>query len=319
MSISLTCGPSGSVITGETEEELVAKVQAHARAHENTELSRDRILAEIRRRDAERLIDAAAWDAMDATATLQKLCDTSDMVIVHRMFRRECAMLPKLVAGVASGDVARARTVAGHAREVLDMLHHHHMGEDELLWPRLSARTRFHADLLARMDSQHQGLAVLLEQAATALAEWQDAPTVHMSTPLTVILNQLSTGLNEHFDEEEAAILPIVERVITAVEYREVGLRGLVSIPLTRRLIVLGYILEGATSQERNVFLAAIPRPVRIAYRLLGERQHRHETTRLRGPLQPGREHGPGSTAGDSRPVLPAKPTMTVGQFEGEI
>ena len=34
MSISLTCGPSGTVITGETEEELVANVQAHARAHD---------------------------------------------------------------------------------------------------------------------------------------------------------------------------------------------------------------------------------------------------------------------------------------------
>jgi hemerythrin-like domain-containing protein len=276
MSISLTCGPSGAVITGETEEELVANVQAHARAHENKELSRERILAELRGGDPERAIDAA-----------QKLCDTSDMVIVHRMFRRECGLLPKLVAGVAGGDVARARTVAGHAREVLDMLHHHHVGEDELLWPKLSARTWFHADLLARMDSQHQGLAVLLEHAATALDEWQDAPTVHAITPLTALLERLCTGLNEHFDEEEAAILPIVERVITPVEYQEVGRRGLVSMPLTRRLVVLGYLLEGATPQERTVFLAAIPRPVRLAYRLIGRRRHRNETARLRGPLQP--------------------------------
>ena len=287
MSISLTCGPSGTVITGETEEELVSNVQAHAREHENTELSRERILAEIRGRDPERPIDAAAWAAMNARSAAQKLCDTSDMVIVHRMFRRECALLPQLVAAVAGGDVARARTVAGHACEVLDMLHHHHVGEDELLWPRLSARTRFHTDLLARMDSQHQGLAVLLERAATAFADWQDAPSAHTSTPLTTLLEQLSTGLNEHFDEEEAEILPIVERVLTAAEYQEVGQRGLVAIPLTRRLVVLGYLLEGATPQEQTDFLAAIPRPARLAYRLIGERQHRNETTRLRGPLQP--------------------------------
>ncbi|MGH7733089.1 MAG: hemerythrin domain-containing protein [Gemmatimonadales bacterium] len=284
MSISLTCGPSGAVITGETEEELVSNVQAHARAHENTELSGERILAEIRGRDPQRPINAAAWAAMTAPTAAQKLCDTSDMVIVHRMFRRECALLPQLVAAVAGGDVARARTVAGHAREVLDMLHHHHVGEDELLWPRLSARTRFNTDLLARMDSQHQGLAVLLEHAAPAFAEWQDAPTAHTSTPLTALLEQISTGLKEHFDEEEAEILPIVERVITAAEYQEVGRRGLVSIPLARRLIVLGYLLEGTTPQERNDFLAAIPAPARLAYRLIGERQHRNETTRLRVP-----------------------------------
>ena len=287
MSISLTCGPSGAVITGETEQELVSNVQAHARAHENTELSRERILAQIRGRDPQRPIDAAAWAAMTAPSAAQKLCDTSDMVIVHRMFRRECALLPQLVAAVAGGDLARARTVAGHAREVLDMLHHHHVGEDELLWPRLSARTRFHADLLARMDSQHQGLAVLLEHAATSFTAWQNAPTAPTSTALSALLEQLSAGLNEHFDEEEAAVLPIVERVITAAEYQEVGQRGLVSIPLTRRLVVLGYLLEGATRQERSDFLSAIPAPARLAYRLIGARQHRHETTRLRSPLHP--------------------------------
>ena len=287
MSISLICGPSGAVITGGTEEELASNVQAHARAHENTELSRAPILAQIRGRYPQRPIDAAAWAAMSAPSAAQKLCDTSDMVIVHRMFRRECALLPQLVAAVAGGDLARARTVAGHAREVLDMLHHHHVGEDELLWPRLSARTRFHADLLARMDSQHQGLAVLLEQAATWFTAWQDAPTEPTGTALSALLEQLSAGLNEHFDEEEAAVLPIVERVITAAEYQEVGQRGLVSIPLTRRLVVLGYLLEGATPRERSDFLAAIPAPARLAYRLIGERQHRHETTRLRGPLHP--------------------------------
>ena len=287
MSISLTCASSGAVITGETEDELVSNVQAHARAHDNTELSRQRILAQIRGRDPQRPIDGAAWAAMTAPSAAQKLCDTSDMVIVHRMFRRECALLPQLVAAVAGGDLARARTVAGHAREVLDMLHHHHVGEDELLWPRLSARTRFHADLLARMDSQHQGLAVLLEHAATSFTAWQNAPTAPTSTALTALLEQLSAGLNEHFDEEEAAVLPIVERVITASEYQEVGQRGLVSIPLTRRLVVLGYLLEGATPQERSDFLAAVPAPARLAYRLIGARQHRHETTRLRGPLHP--------------------------------
>src|SRR6516165_237441 len=65
MSISLTCGPSRTIITGETEEELVSNVQAHAREHGNTELSRERVLAEIRGRDPEQPIDAAAWAAMN--------------------------------------------------------------------------------------------------------------------------------------------------------------------------------------------------------------------------------------------------------------
>jgi hemerythrin-like domain-containing protein len=286
MSLSLTCGPSGTVITGETEEELVSNVQAHAREHELTELSRERILAELRERDLEQPIDGAAWAAITAPTAAPKLCNTSDMVIVHRMFRRECALLPQLVGAVPVGDVARARSVAGHIREVLDMLHHHHLGEDELLWPRLATRTRLHVDLLARMDSQHHVLAVLLERVATTLPAWRDTPAAHTAAPLTALLTQISHGLNEHFDEEEAKILPIVERVITATEYREVGRRGLVSIPLTRRLIVLGYLLEDTTPRERTDFLAAVPAPARLAYLLIGVRQHRYEAMRLRGPLR---------------------------------
>jgi hemerythrin-like domain-containing protein len=284
MSLSLTCGPSGAVITGETEEELVSNVQAHARQHENTEPSRERILAELRGRDPEQPIDSTAWANTNACTAAPKLCDTSDMVIVHRMFRRECALLPQLVAGVPVGDAARARSVAGHIREVLDMLHHHHLGEDELLWPRLSSRTRFHADLLARMDSQHHALAVLLEHVATALPAWRDAPAARTGAPLTALLEQISHGLDEHFNEEEARILPIVEGVISAAEYREVGQRGLVAIPLTRRLVMLGYLLEDTTPRERADFLVAVPAAARLAYRLIGARQHRHEATRLRGP-----------------------------------
>jgi hypothetical protein len=137
------------------------------------------------------------------------------------------------------------------------------------------------------MDSQHQDLAVLLEQIAAAFTAWQKAPIVPSSTALTALLEQLSAGLNEHFDEEESVVLPIVERVITAAEYQELGRRGLVSIPLTRRLIMLGYLLEVTTPQERRDFLAAVPVPARLAYRLIGARQHRRETTRLRRPLQP--------------------------------
>ncbi len=118
-------------------------------------------------------------------------------------------------------------------------------------------------------------------------------------TVVSILLEQISSGIDEHFDEEEAAILPIVECVITAAEYQEVGQRGLVSIPLTRRLIVLGYLLEDATPTERTDFLAAVPAPARLAHRLIGVRQHRHETTRL-----PAARYDPEQTAGpEHRPV----------------
>ena len=82
-----------------------------------------------------------------------QLIDVHDMVVVHRLFRRELIDLSRLIRAVAPGDVERAAVVAGHARLVLAGLHLHHTGEDDLLWPKLLERAAPSADLVAHMQS----------------------------------------------------------------------------------------------------------------------------------------------------------------------
>ncbi len=54
MSVSLTCGPCGTVITGDDVDQLVERVQTHAREHDDTpNLSRQHILAHLRGEDPE--------------------------------------------------------------------------------------------------------------------------------------------------------------------------------------------------------------------------------------------------------------------------
>jgi hypothetical protein len=55
-------------------------------------------------------------------------------------FRREFGLLPKMVAGVFTDDDRRVRTVHDHVREMVSAPHHHHQGEDELVWPWLRRR-----------------------------------------------------------------------------------------------------------------------------------------------------------------------------------
>jgi hypothetical protein len=59
--------------------------------------------------------------------------DTHEMVIVHRLFRREFRLLPELIGRVAEGDTAQAAVLAEHATDLVTVLHHHHGAEDELL------------------------------------------------------------------------------------------------------------------------------------------------------------------------------------------
>jgi Hemerythrin HHE cation binding domain len=86
----------------------------------------------------------------------QSLTNVHDMVVVHRVFRREFRLLPQLVRGVAPGNTARATVVAGHARRCLTGLHLHHSGEDDLLWPKLLERAAPETALIERMEAQHE-------------------------------------------------------------------------------------------------------------------------------------------------------------------
>ncbi len=65
---------------------------------------------------------------------------TRDMLVVHQAFRREFRLLPQLVRATPTADLARARVVADHLDVITELLHHHHGGEDRLLWPQLLAR-----------------------------------------------------------------------------------------------------------------------------------------------------------------------------------
>jgi hypothetical protein len=53
------------------------------------------------------------------------------MVLIHRVIRREFGRLPRLLRSAAD-DRARSEAIGAHAREMLDFLHAHHTGEDEL-------------------------------------------------------------------------------------------------------------------------------------------------------------------------------------------
>jgi len=108
------------------------------------------------------------------------MTDTRDMVLVHRVFRREFGLLPLMVRGVADGDVRAAARVARHAREMTDALHHHHHNEDELLWPRLLERAPLDADLVNRMEAQHAALAEILRRVEM---DFDTIPEAKSSSP----------------------------------------------------------------------------------------------------------------------------------------
>lgn len=92
----------------------------------------------------------------------------------------------------------------------------------------------------------------------------------------------MATPLIEHLDDEEAEVLPIVADFLSEDEWAELGKRGMAGVPKNRLPVLLAYILEDASPEEREFFMARAPLPGRVAYRLVGVRKQRAESTDLR-------------------------------------
>jgi len=200
--------------------------------------------------------------------------DATDMMLVHRAFRREFANIPGLIAGVPSGDTKRAKIVADHLQFIIDGLHHHHAAEDELAWPVLIARLPERRDEIARMAEQHEDIAAAITRVQSDKAEWMNAVDGPTSQRLQTSVAELARLLVEHLDEEERVAVPIIEEHMTQAEWKAATDRGasfLSSRPVMG--IVLGGLLLGyADPRERRSFLAGVPVPQRMLLKLLSAR-----------------------------------------------
>ena len=192
-----------------------------------------------------------------------KPADTRDMVLVHRVFRREFAELPGLVRGVAGGDTARAAVLHAHWVAQHDFLHHHHAGEDAWLWSRLLDRSPEAADLVPGMEAAHARVDSLLTACDEAARTWAADPTVANGEVFAAAITEMYTALVDHLDEEEAKILPIIRATMLHSEWSQLGEEQMKTVPEQQIPFVLGDLLEDCTTDaERNVFLGELPPPV---------------------------------------------------------
>jgi hemerythrin-like domain-containing protein len=219
---------------------------------------------------------------MNATAQ-QTEPNTHEMVVIHRTFRREFPLLAGIVPRASDGDTRRAAPIARHIEFCLDGLHNHHSAEDEYLWPALLERARPHAELVRRMEVQHEAVARHSEQARQLTGRWQVTPVPQKGTELAATLSALSDALAEHLDEEEVSILPLVREHITVAEWEELGRKSFEKFPPSARLVAMGQVLEDGTPEDRALFLGKAPAPARMMWHLGGRRKYQRYIGRVRG------------------------------------
>lgn len=233
-------------------------------------------------------LDEARWICPADMSSEGALVDVRDMIVVHTALLREFRLAPAAVTHTAPGNRKRAQAVAGHLRFLCDMLHHHHSGEDELLWPKLRARAAESAhELIGEMESQHAHIDGALSRVRQLRDAWRANPSVTLRTELAAALTALHAALSEHLDLEERALLPLAASLLTPDEWHAIGERAVAAMRKPELALSFGmFSYEGDRAVLRDM-LATAPPPVRLLLPHIAPRLYAHRAKAIHGTARP--------------------------------
>ena len=245
-------------------------------------------------------IDACWWDHHRARLVCppppvaappvveQPLVDVRDMIVVHTAMLREFRLAPSAVARVPAGARRAARRVDAHLAMLCDLLHHHHSGEDELLWPPLrTALPPAGQALLDDAEAQHAGIDQALRQVTTARARWVADIDSTGRDQLVAALHRLRGLLAEHLDTEERTLLPLAAAHLTPAQWGAVGAAGAASVPKSKMLLVFGMFAYEGDPQVLADMLRPAPPPVRLLVPLAAPKVYARHANRIYGTSRP--------------------------------
>jgi hemerythrin-like domain-containing protein len=209
-------------------------------------------------------------------------CDTSGLILVHRIFRWLYTQLPELVREVKPGDLERAAIVGRYAHLDFYALHMHHETEDIALWDRLTSRDPGCALHVDQMRAQHAEVAAQLARIEHQLAPWTATADPRLGDAFATDIETLRDTLRAHLMQEEDDILPVAGAVLSQQEWDWMEEHTREHLAAHRKelgkdimSLQVGLLIASVPEEERADWMRKnIPAPIRLLYVLLMKRQY---------------------------------------------
>jgi len=205
------------------------------------------------------------------------------MYAVHDALRHALRDAPGQLGTVNEADKDRASRLADYLGEVLWLLHAHHAGEDELLYPLLEQRAPEHNELFARMAAQHASVSESQETASTSLERFGLSASLDDRRAAADACASLLAVVDEHLTNEENDVLPIAAHVLSAPEWGALPGHALSHYQGERLWLPFGLVLEAMPEEMRNNLLAHLPPPVLGMWTAGGSDAFTEEMADIRG------------------------------------
>lgn len=193
--------------------------------------------------------------------TQGELTDVSDMYGVHEAFRRGLRDAPAQ-AEASIGEPERAQRFVNYLLDLLALLHAHHEGEDEVLYPLLVERVPEQRALFAEMDAQHQGVTSSLESCTAAARAFGASATRGDAESLASACDTLGSILESHLGDEEVQILPIAAVWVTPEEWGRLPAHAMMSYRGDRLWMLFGLATEAMAPAVLADIVEHLPPPL---------------------------------------------------------
>ena len=191
-----------------------------------------------------------------------------EMTISHRVFRIGLGMLPDLIRSVRPGDRRHAARLRRHFELVAESLERHHRYEDDHFWPVLVERDPTDAPLLHRMESQHAGIADLLAALPPLWDAFAADPGPGTGELLADRMGRLNTVLEQHLDDEEQHLLPVLQRSLSVAEWDAFGKHMAATTPKRELVLIGGLTFQSMTAAEVDDMARHLPAAVWVIRRI---------------------------------------------------
>jgi hemerythrin-like domain-containing protein len=180
-----------------------------------------------------------------------------DMFAVHHALTGALDQADDLVGGATTPE--RVEIVASFYDNVLEFLHVHHQGEDELVYPILESRCASERGLLERIDDQHKLLYQPMDEAWAAIAAWRASADVADGQRVAEAIDRIDDVLRPHLAEEETQVLPIASKWISPEEWGQLPAHSLGTFRRDKPWLALGLVMESLTDDQRAAMAASMP------------------------------------------------------------
>jgi len=152
-------------------------------------------------------------------------------------------------------------------------LHHHHSGEDAVIWPYMRAARPDTRELMDAMEAEHSLLEPLMNAVQSGVGRLE-ATTKDQRRALADQVDALGQVLGDHLDHEERDALPLLTFTIDEKTAKRFERHQQRSMKFSEAAVFFPWLTVDATVAESDVAWANLPTPVRRIVRSRWTRQY---------------------------------------------